>query len=353
MTGLLNEHAGSTAPVVNREARWGARAVVAAAGVLMAFALAPVAVGLVGAVVLHEVCVRPNAWAARYVPPRLAAGITALIVAALVAGPVVWLGIHLTERLPVVLATFADTHPHPPAGSTTPLQAQVAHVVAAARERLPTALSSVGRDLTWSLLNWSIALLGLFYLLTAAPTSWARFAHALPFSPAGTDALRVRVRAITMGVVAGTMLSAAVQGVSVGLGFRLAGIDDALFWGSCAAIATLIPVVGNALVWLPALVLMIVRHDVSGAIAIAISGALMNGIIDRVVRATVSRHVGSVHPMITLVGALAGMQVAGVAGIILGPVALALFFALLDTYRHEYARFSSHQGSPSGSAGRA
>jgi predicted PurR-regulated permease PerM len=144
------------------------------------------------------------------------------------------------------------------------------------------------------------------------------------------------VQAITMGVVAGTMLSAAVQGVSIGIGFRLAGMDDALFWGACGAIATLIPVVGNALVWLPALVLMIVRHNVPGAIAIGIFGALMNGIIDRVVRATVSRHVGSVHPMITLVGALVGMQIAGVAGIILGPVALALFFALLDTYRHEY-----------------
>ena len=126
------------------------------------------------------------------------------------------------------------------------------------------------------------------------------------------------------------------QGVSIGIGFRIAGIEDALFWGACAAVATLIPVVGNALVWLPALVLMIVRHNVSGAIAIAVFGALMNGIIDRVVRATVSRHVGSVHPMITLVGALAGMQVAGVAGIILGPVALALFFALVETYRHEY-----------------
>jgi predicted PurR-regulated permease PerM len=336
MTDLFNEHAASTAPLVNREARWGARALVAAAAVLVAFALAPVAVGLVGAMVLHDVCVRPDAWMARHVPPRLAAGITALIVAVLVAGPVVWLGIHLTERLPVVLATFADTHAHPAAGSMAHLQAQVGQVGAAVRDRLPTALLSVGRDLTWSLLNWSIALLGLFYLLTAAPTSWSRVARALPFSPAGTDTLRIRMQAITMGVVAGTMLSAAVQGASVGIGFRLAGIDDALFWGACAAIATLIPVVGNALVWLPALVLMIVQHNVPGAIGIAISGALMNGIIDRVVRATVSRHVGSVHPMITLVGALAGMQIAGVAGIILGPVALALFFALLDTYRNEY-----------------
>jgi len=39
--------------------------------------------------------------------------------------------------------------------------------------------------------------------------------------------------------------------------------------------------------------------------------------------------------MVTLVGALVGATIAGVAGLILGPVALAMFFVLLDVYEKE------------------
>jgi predicted PurR-regulated permease PerM len=137
-------------------------------------------------------------------------------------------------------------------------------------------------------------------------------------------------------MVAGTLLSAAVQGASIGTGFWIAGLPDALFWGACAAITTLVPVVGNALISVPALLLLVLRQDYQGVIAIAVFAGLLPPVIDRVVRATVSRHVGRVHPMITVVGALAGVSVAGVAGLILGPVALAMFFVLLEVYDKEY-----------------
>jgi predicted PurR-regulated permease PerM len=188
--------------------------------------------------------------------------------------------------------------------------------------------------------NWSIALLGLYYLLGSASASWPRFARLLPLSPAGTETLRIRFRDITQGMVAGTLLSAAVQGAAIGTGFWVAGLPDALFWGACAAITTLVPVVGNALVLVPALLLMVMRQDYQGAIAIAVFAGPLPPVIDRVVRATVSRHVGRVHPMITVVGALAGVSVAGVAGLILGPVALAMFFELLEIYDKEYVGFS-------------
>ena len=72
-----------------------------------------------------------------------------------------------------------------------------------------------------------------------------------------------------------------------------------------------------------------------GLIAIAIFAGLLPPIIDRVVRATVSRRMGSVHPMVTLVGALVGVGIAGVTGLILGPVILAMFFVLLEVYDKE------------------
>ena len=327
-----------------------ARTLLLGTGALVALALAPVSVGLAGAVVIYELCARPYAWMTQRLRPRLAAILLALAVAGLVIAPLAWTGHHLAERLPTVLATLAAPHAQVSGGPTTgvvaQIEAQLAHAVRAADDWLPGVLLSLGRGVAWSLVNWSLALLGLYYLLTAPPTSWPRFARAMPLSLAGTDSLRARLRDITQGIVAGTMLSAAVQGAAIGFGLWLAGVPDALFWSACAAITTLVPVIGNAMIWLPALLLMVLRQQYPGAVAIAIFGGGMPPIIDRVVRATVSRRVGDVHPMLTLVGALAGMRVAGVAGIILGPVALAMFLALIEVYRSEYVTVEETSDAP-------
>ena len=318
-------------------ARW----FVLALGVLIAIALAPVSIGLASALVLYEIWVRPYTWLARKIPSGLAAFITTLASFVIIAAPLIWLGHHLVVRLPEVRAAItssaAPTATSPAGGTMPEVQAQLAQAGGAVTDRLRDLLPSLGHGLAWTLMNWSIALLGLFYLLGSAGAGWSRVARILPLSPAGVESLRVRFRGITQGVVAGTLLSAAVQGVVIGTGFFLAGLSDAGFWGACAAIATLVPVVGNGLVWIPALALLLLRQHYEGAVIIAVFGGVFPGIVDRVVRATVSRHVGRVHPMITLVGAIAGVGVAGVAGLILGPVALAMFIALVEVYNNEYA----------------
>lgn len=319
------------------DSRQSARLLVLSAGVLIAIALAPFAVGLASAVVLYELFARPYAWLARRMRPGFAAVLTVFIALGVVVVPLAWLGFHVSERLPAVVAAIsAFRAQHAGGGMTAQLQAQVANAASSAADWLPGMLVSAARNTAWAVVNWSIALLGLYYLLASASASWPRFARVLPLSRDGAESLRIRFRDITQGMVAGTLLSSAIQGAAIGTGFWFAGLPDPLFWGLCAAIATLIPVAGNALVSMPAFLLLLVRQDYRGVIAIAVFAGLLPPIIDRVVRATVSRRVGRVHPMITIIGALVGVRVAGVAGFILGPVALATFFALVDIYDKEY-----------------
>jgi predicted PurR-regulated permease PerM len=338
-----------TLPEVPRSAHDpSARLFVLALGVLIAIALAPVSIGLATALVLYEIWVRPYTWLARKIPSGLAAFVATLASFVLVAAPLIWLGHHLVARLPAVRAAMASSAvpagANSAAGNMPSLQAQLAQAGGAVTDRLRDGLPALGHGAASTLVNWSIALLGLFYLLGSASAGWARVARILPLSPAGLESLRVRFRGITQGVVGGTLLSAAVQGVVIGTGFFLAGLPDPAFWGASAAIATLVPVVGNGLVWIPALALLLLRQHYEGAVIIAVFGGIFPGIIDRVVRATVSRHVGRVHPMITLVGALAGVHVAGVAGLILGPVALAMFIALVEVYQNEYGSYREPNG---------
>jgi predicted PurR-regulated permease PerM len=316
-----------------------ARLLVIGAAVLVAIAVAPITVGLASALVLYELFADPYARLARRVPPSLAAALIVCAALVVIVGPMAWLGFHIATRVPAVMGTVTAYRNQLAVTSTTGiaghLQAQAASAATSVGDWLPGLFQSLARNAAWAFVNWSIALLGLYYLLGAASTGWQRFARLLPLSPAGAETLRTRFGDITQGMVAGTLLSAAIQGAAIGTGFWLAGLPDALFWGAAAAIATLVPVVGNAIVSVPALLLLILRQNYTGAIAMAVFSGPLPPIIDRVVRATVSRRVGRVHPMVTLVGALVGATIAGVAGIIIGPVALAMFFVLLDVYEKE------------------
>lgn len=320
------------------EARSSARVLVAGAGLLIAIALAPIAVGLASSIALYQICAQPYERLTRRLGSRAAAALTVFGVVVFVVGPLFWVGHHLSARLPSVLAALGSAQPHPDKpieAAMTQIGASTARGASTAAAWLQRQLLSVGRSVAWTLTNWSIALLVLYYFLVSPPNSWHRFARLLPFSPRGVQTLRVRLQDTTRGIVAGTLLSAAAQGGAIGIGFALAGVRDALFWGVCAALAALVPVVGNKLVWVPGLLVMLVEGRYEGVIIIAICGALLPRPIGRVVRATVTRRAGGLHPLITMFGALGGIRVAGMAGVILGPVALGMFFTLLDVYSEE------------------
>ncbi len=155
-----------------------ARLFVLALGVLIVIALAPVSIGLASALVLYEIWVRPYTWLARKIPARLAAFVVTLASFVLVAAPLIWLGHHLVARLPAVRAAMASSGvpagANSAAGTMPSLQAQLAQAGGTVTDRLRDVLPALGHSAAWTLMNWSIALLGLFYLLGSAACSLSR-----------------------------------------------------------------------------------------------------------------------------------------------------------------------------------
>jgi predicted PurR-regulated permease PerM len=109
-----------------------------------------------------------------------------------------------------------------------------------------------------------------------------------------------------------------------------------VFWGVVAAFSTLVPIVGNALVWVPATVAPLVRQDYGAALVIVAFGKMVPAILDRVVRSGISRRLGNLHPMVTLVGVLLGIRLFGAVGVIVGPALAQTGIALLQVFEREY-----------------
>jgi predicted PurR-regulated permease PerM len=185
-------------------------------------------------------------------------------------------------------------------------------------------------------INLVIAFFGLYYMLHAGGQQWDSFREYVPFSADTADALRLHFHRVTKATLLGTMATAAAQGALIGLGFLVVGLPDPLFWGSMAAFASVLPVLGTALVWGPAVIVLAVQDRYGAMIGMLVIGWLLASNIDNLIRPMVYRRVSNIHPMITLVGAFAGIKYFGLPGLLLGPLGIAYFFELLRFYRMEY-----------------
>ena len=191
---------------------------------------------------------------------------------------------------------------------------------------------------TRSALNLVIAFFALYYLLISASTAWRWVAAFLPFSKESNEQLRERFTSITEAMLLGTALTAVLQGALIGFGFWMVGLSNAVFWGVITAFASVLPVLGSALVWLPGAIVLLAQQRFGAAIALLITGGLLASNLDNVVRPVVYRKVSDVHPLTTLVGAFAGVSLFGLVGLLLGPLAITYFFELIDIYEQEYGR---------------
>jgi predicted PurR-regulated permease PerM len=180
-----------------------------------------------------------------------------------------------------------------------------------------------------------IAFFGLYYLLRSSAGTWVRARSLVPFSPATVDLLSTRFFTVTEAMLLGTALVALVQGTIVGVGFAAVGLPDPLFWGTVTAFASVLPVLGSALVWLPAVIVLVLQFRYGAAVALLAFGLAASS-VDNLIRPLVYRRVSDIHPMITLLGAFAGVRYFGLVGLLLGPLAIAYLFELLGAYQAEY-----------------
>lgn len=329
----------------------------------IAIALLPFLPGLLGGAVLF-VLVAP---AHRRLRERIGDGASTIVVLlgtiALVLVPVVVLTLAAAAEAPRVLSSL--TH-----GA---LPARVAALriddVMVGRELIRTGDALV----TWisgqalhviggaarAVINLAIALTGLYYLLASGSAGWRAVVPYLPLSAVTAERLRRRFVEVTEAMLLGIGLTAVLQGTVVGLAFWLVGLPGAALWAAVTALASVFPLFGSALVWVPGVVVLLMEHRIGAAITLALIGAVVASNIDNVARLSVYRRVSGVHPMITLVGAFAGARIFGLFGVLLGPLAILYFLELVrverESRRHVWraGRAPGTMPGESGSAARA
>jgi predicted PurR-regulated permease PerM len=305
----------------------------------LAVAIAPYATGLLGAPVLYVLFSPLHRWLARKLPASVAAGLVIFLAFLLIILPGTWLIGLLVDQAQNVVKGLVNS----------PLLSRVAKL-RVGRLDVGPQLATLGKELlswlggsalgfigtaTRFALNLIFSFFGLYYLLLNPAGAWAGVQPYIPFSRENVDLLRERFRSVTVATVIGTGATALIQGVMVGAAFAVTGLGDPLFWGVVTSVFAILPVVGSGLVWGPGAISLAIEGNTVGAIGLAVVG-LLAGQVHTLIGPMITRRYAQIHPMITLVGAIAGVSYFGLLGLLLGPLALSYFFELIRMYRQEY-----------------
>lgn len=311
-------------------------------GVMILITIIPFLSGLLGAAVLYVIFVGPYKRLANVMPNGLASAITLIVAIIVIALPLAWLIGVLLDRVPAALESL----------QSGVLLERLSQVRIGRVDLGAQAAAASGTFVQWvsakaigflggaasASLNLMIAFFGLYYMLHAGDALWSDFHGYVPFSGGTADALRLHFYSVTQATLLGTVAVAIAQGTLIGLAFLLVGLPDPLVWGSMAAFASILPVLGTGLVWMPATIVLILQERYGAMVVMLVVGWLLASNIDNVIRPMVSKRVSNIHPMVTLVGAFAGIKYFGLLGLLLGPLAIAYFFELLKYFHQEYGR---------------
>lgn len=311
-----------------------------ALGVAILLALTPFLSGLLGAAVLYVMFVGPYKRMARVMPIGLASALTLIFAIVVIALPLAWLIGVLIDRIPAALTSLQSGVLLERLSQLRVGRIDIGARIAEASGSLvqwvsAQAIGFVGGAASASL-NLIIAFFGLYYMLHSGDALWKGFEGYVPFSSSTADALRLHFYSVTQATLLGTIATAAAQGALIGLAFLLVGLSDPLVWGSMAAFASILPVLGTGLVWMPAVLVLFFQERYGAMVVMLVVGWLLASNIDNLIRPMVYRRVSNIHPMVTLVGAFAGIKYFGLPGLLLGPLAIAYFFELMRFYQLEY-----------------
>lgn len=186
-------------------------------------------------------------------------------------------------------------------------------------------------------LNLTIAFFGLYYVLKyPGEDPWMNARPYVPFSPENANKLGKRFKDVTVSTVIGTGVTAMLQGLLLGIAFWVVGLPNALFWSVVTMALAILPVVGSGLVWGPAAIALALQGHPVSAVVLVVWGVAVVGSVDNFIRPVIYRRYAEVHPLITLIGAIAGVRYFGLLGLLIGPLALSYLFELIRMYREEY-----------------
>jgi predicted PurR-regulated permease PerM len=239
----------------------------------------------------------------------------------------------LGEHVPQLLAFMESTGLDP-----ARLQSQLSSSAVQLSQLIATRALAIGQDTLRITVYFFLMLYLLFFFLRDGQRILAAATRALPLGDERERLLLRRFAEVSRATLKGTLVVAIVQGTIGGVAFSVIGIGAPVLWGVAMAVLSIVPVVGSALIWFPAAVVLILGGQLIAGIALILVGALVMGVVDNLLRPVLVGRDTRMPDYLILLSTLGGLAAFGLAGVVIGPIITAFFLAVWRMAREEFSR---------------
>jgi predicted PurR-regulated permease PerM len=160
--------------------------------------------------------------------------------------------------------------------------------------------------------------------------------YYLPLNDEDETQLLNRFVSVTRATLRGTAVIGVLQGALAGLALYVAGVPSALFWAVVMMFLSVVPGIGAALVWIPAVIWLAVNGEPITAMAVAAFCGIIVGTLDNVLRPRLVGNDAQLHDLMIFFSTLGGLLLFGFTGFIIGPIIAALFVTVWELYGEEF-----------------
>jgi predicted PurR-regulated permease PerM len=202
-----------------------------------------------------------------------------------------------------------------------------------AANTLPSILGATINTITTIAVMYFI----LYFMLTDGRRMEAGFYDMVPLKDENVLLLRKEMNSLVFSNALGIPLIALLQGVVALIGYLILGVEEPAFWFVITCIASMLPIVGAAVAYIPVAVLLFASGHPTKGIIMLIFGFGIIGSVDNIFRFWLQKKLGDVHPLITVFGVIIGINLFGFIGLIFGPLLIALFILLIRIYANEFS----------------
>lgn len=179
-------------------------------------------------------------------------------------------------------------------------------------------------------------LIALYFLLLEGDVFVAWLDDLLPLAPGQTRELLVEFKRTSFAVIVSTGVTAGVQAAAALIGYLIARVPHPFFFAGVTFFVAFIPAVGAGAVGLVAALVLFATGHPYAAIFLALWAMLVVGLVDNLIKPILIKRGMEMRGAVVFFSLIGGLAAFGSVGLLLGPLVVSFFLALLRLYERDF-----------------
>ncbi|WP_285269618.1 AI-2E family transporter [Kaistella rhinocerotis] len=212
------------------------------------------------------------------------------------------------------------------------------------KENLDKLKDSVGKYSTSALsgtfntLTVVLSMYFILYFMLERPRFFEKLVKSsAPLKKSNVNLLGDKFRNMVIANAIGIPVVALGQGIVALIGYFIFDAPSPVLLFALTAVTSMIPIVGGAIVFVPVCIFMIAEGNLGPGLGLAVYCLIAVGLTDNLLRFTLLKRLENIHPLNTVFGIIAGMNIFGFMGLIFGPIMVSITVMLIQVYRDEFS----------------